>query len=137
MTSTMVVVVAVAAVAAAVAVVEKRDGFQWWRWWGCLMAAAALVATFNGGGIGQQQGIGELQMQQSNEVMTAAGGDFGCRRLTVTIGDSTGWFQQWRAMTQQATKYADHKKATMVCGGGCSDNNNSEERVVVEDDGDG
>jgi hypothetical protein len=42
-----------AAAVAAVAVVNDRDCIQWMLWQGHLTAAAALVARFNGGGIGQ------------------------------------------------------------------------------------
>jgi hypothetical protein len=49
--SKTVVVVAVVAMAA-VAAEDDRDGIQWWQGWGHLMAAAALMATFNGGSVG-------------------------------------------------------------------------------------
>ncbi len=44
---------AAAAAVAVVAAVVDRDGVQWRQWRGRLMAAAALVAMFNDGGIGQ------------------------------------------------------------------------------------
>ncbi len=59
--------VAVAAAAAlAVVAVDDRDGIQWRQLQGPLMAVAALVGPFDGDGVGQQQGGGEVQTQQSN-----------------------------------------------------------------------
>jgi hypothetical protein len=71
-----------AAEAEAMAVVDDGDNVQWWRCWGHLMAAATLMAMFNGSGIVCQQGCSEMQMQQSNQ------GDDGSRgrHWTLAVG---------------------------------------------------
>ncbi len=129
--------VAVVVAAAAVLVVDNRDGVQWWQWCGHLMAAAGLVATFNGSSVGQQQGRGRCRCNNQIEVTKEVGGNIGRWCLTVTIGDGVGWCQQWTMTTQQATKCGNCKKVTIGCGGSHSNDSNSKEQVVEENGGNG